>query len=179
VKDAFNADQSANTARYRSFLVAPSESSPLRVDDSLETRGATWDFLRYSADRKGGSEVATWQALVNSTTTGVPNLKSVFGTDLGGQLRDWLVSHYTDDLVSGIPAQNTQPSWNFHTIYPALSGSGNMYPLQVKTLSAGAGSGTLIGGAAAYYRFAIPPNTTATVTMSVPAVMQALVIRIR
>ncbi|MDB4882694.1 MAG: Peptidase hyicolysin, partial [Gemmatimonadetes bacterium] len=182
VRTAYNADMAANVSRYRSYLVAPSESSPLRDDDSLETRGATWNFLRYAADRKagtGGSDVATWQALVNSTTTGVANLRNVFGADVGGQLRDWSVSHYTDDLVAGNTPEHTQPSWNFHSIFPALTGSGNNYPLQVKALVAGAASGTLIGGSAAYYRFAIPANTTATISVSAATLIQSVVIRVR
>ena len=54
IRNAFNNDMSANAARYRSFLVAPSENSPFRDDDSLETRGATWSLLRYLAGQEGG-----------------------------------------------------------------------------------------------------------------------------
>jgi hypothetical protein len=181
-RSAYNADMSSNTARYRLYLVAPSDNSPIREDDSLGTRGATWDFLRYAADRKAGSsatDAATWQALVNSPVVGVANLRSVFGSDIGGMLRDWSVSHYTDDLVAGAPVQHTQPSWNFHSIYPALTGAGNSYPLTVTPLNAGAASGTLIGGGAAYYRFAIPANATATISVTAPALVQSLVVRVR
>jgi hypothetical protein len=182
ILNAFNADMPGNTGRYRSYLVAPSESSPFRNDDSLETRGATWDLLRYLADRKAAgstSDAATWQALVNSTTTGLANLGTVFGTDIGAKVRDWSISHYTDDLVSGLSSEHTQPSWNFHSIFPALSGASSTYPLQVKPLSAGSASGTLIGGAAAYYRFAIPASTTATFTLTSPASIDARVFRVR
>jgi hypothetical protein len=182
IRSAFNADQSSNVARYRSFLIAPSESSPFRADDSLETRGATWNLLRYLADRNAGgstNDAPTWLALVNTARTGVANLAFVFGSDLATKVRDWSVSHYTDDLASGVSAEFTQPSWNFHSIFPALSGSGNTYPLQVKAFSAGSASGTLIGASSVYYRFSIPPSTTATITMTAPALVDARVFRVR
>ena len=185
VRGAFNSDQSSNVARYQLYLQAPSDNSPLRLDDSLETRGATWDFLRYAADRKAGTagasaDVATWQALVNSPTNGVPNLRAVFGTDLAGWLRDWAVSHYADDLNASVAREQTQPSWNFHSIFPALGGGGNSYPLQVRSLQGSAASGTLIGGGgAAYYRFSIPANGTATISVTAPGPVQAVVVRVR
>jgi hypothetical protein len=182
VRSAYNADMSSNTARYRLYLAKPSESSPLSDDDSLETRGATWNFLRYLADRKAGSsssDGSTWQALVNSRTTGLANLRAVFGQDIGSMLGDWLVSHYTDDLSSSVSREQSQPSWNFHSIYPALQGAGNTYPLQVKELTGGAASGTLTGGSAAYYRFSIPANGTATVDVTAPGPIRAVVVRVR
>jgi hypothetical protein len=136
IRTAFNADMSSNAARYRTFLEKPSENSPLRDDDSLETRGATWNLLRYLADRKagsGGSDAATWQALVNSPKVGLANLSTVFGSDIASKVRDWNVSHYTDDVVLGVPAEYTQPSWNWHSVFKALAGSGKSYPLDVKT----------------------------------------------
>jgi len=182
VRTAYNSDMASNVSRYRLYLAAPSESSPIRDDDSLETRGATWDFLRYAADRKagsGGSDVATWQALVNTSLIGVANLRKVFGPDIGGMLRDWSVSHYTDDLVSGASAEFTQPSWNFHSVFPALSGANNTYPLLVKSLTGGSATGTLIGGSAAFYRFAIPPNATATLNVTGTALLNSVVVRVR
>ncbi|HEU4722511.1 MAG TPA: hypothetical protein VFS59_14220 [Gemmatimonadaceae bacterium] len=181
IRSAFNADMASNTARYRSFLDAPATNSPFRDDDSLETRGATWNLLRYLADRKAGSstsDAATWQALVNTARTGMSNLGAVFG-DIPGKVRDWNVSHYADDLVSGLPAEYTQPSWNFHSIYKALAGSGKAYPLEVKALAGGSASGTLIGGAAEYYRFSVPANATATITLTSSGPIDARVVRIR
>ena len=178
IRNAFNNDQSSNTSRYREFLNAPSENSPFRDDDSLETRGATWNLLRYLADRKGTAEASTWQALAKGPGTGITNLTAVFGGDLPARVRDWSVSHYTDDLLSGLPAEYTQESWNWHSLYKALS-KGGPYPLEVKTITGGTASGQLIGGSAAYYRFSIPPNTTATFTLSTPGPIAARVVRIR
>jgi hypothetical protein len=182
VRLSFNADMSSNASRYRMFLEKPADNSPFRDDDSLETRGATWNLLRYLADRKagsGGSDAPTWQALVNTTRTGVGNLRAVFGTDLGPKVRDWNVSHYMDDLVTGLPAEFSQPSWHWHSLFKALAGTGKAYPLDVKSFTAGAASGTLIGGSAAYYRFSIPPNTSATITLTTTAPIDARVVRIR
>jgi hypothetical protein len=94
-------------------------------------------------------------------------------------VRDWNIAHYTDDLVTGVPAEFTHPSWNFHNIYPALSGTGNTYPLKVDPLTTTGASGTLIGGAAAYYRFSIPAGTTANLTLTAPGPVAARVIRVR
>jgi hypothetical protein len=179
IRIAFNVDQLSNASRYRTFLVAPSENSPFRDDDSLETRGATWNLLRYLADRKGGSETATWQALMNTTKVGLPNLSAVFGGDIASKVHDWNVSHYTDDVVPGLPVENMQPSWNWHSVFKALTKTGPAYPLEVKTLTAGSASGTLIGGAAAYYRFSVPAGTAATITLAAPGPIYARVVRLR
>jgi hypothetical protein len=179
IRIAFNTGMGSNAGRYRSFLEAPSENSPFRDDDSLATRGATWDLLRYLADRKGGSDAATWQSLVNTATIGTANLKRVFGNDLATQVHDWNVSHYTDDFVPGVPGEQLQPSWNWHSVFKALAGSGKAYPLEVKTLTGGTANGTLIGGAAAYYRFSVPAGTVASVTLAAPGPVYARVVRLR
>ena len=186
LKDAFNADQSSNAARYRLYLVSPSSNSPIRNDDSLATRGATWDFLRYAADRKtrgGGTETSVWQGLVDSPTIGIANLRQAFGANVGAMLRDWSVSHYTDDVVPGISLDFTQPSWSWHSIYPALN-TAAAYPLSVATLAATGASGSLIPGGAAFYRFSVAPNASGTLSLSLGggssrAVVQGVVVRIR
>jgi hypothetical protein len=168
LKNAFNADQSSNAGRYREYLIAPDTSSPIRNDDSLSTRGATWDFLRYSADRKtagGGADASVWFALVNSQTSGLANLRQVFGANIGAWLRDWAVSNYTDDVVSGESVDFTQPSWNWHSIYPAL-GTGGPYPLKVTGLTTSGASGLVIPGGTTYYRFSVAANATASITLT-------------
>lgn len=49
---AFNANMLGNAGRYRSYLAATPTSSPYANGDSLTTRGATWNWLRYLADQK-------------------------------------------------------------------------------------------------------------------------------
>ncbi|MEP6617956.1 MAG: hypothetical protein ABJE47_01525 [bacterium] len=51
IRTAYNADMSGNQGRYRTYLTAPSSSSPYAADDSLSTRGAAWSLLRYAIDR--------------------------------------------------------------------------------------------------------------------------------
>jgi hypothetical protein len=46
-------------------------------------------------------------------------------------------------------------------------------------LTAGSTSGTLIGGAAAYYRFSVPAGTSATVTITSTGPIYARVVRLR
>ncbi|HEX7980481.1 MAG TPA: hypothetical protein VF461_17900, partial [Gemmatimonadaceae bacterium] len=180
--NAFNEDMGSNAGRYQSYLLKPSENSPFNTNDSLETRGATWDLLRYLADRKAtsasASDAPTWQALVSTARTGVTNLKAVFGNDLEARVRDWNISHYTDDFVSSVPTELTQSSWNFHSIYPQVT-SGKVYPLKVDPLSSATGNHTLIGGAAAYYRFSIPAGSTANLTLTTQGPVAARVIRVR
>ena len=165
---AFNSDQSANASRYEVYLKSPSTNSPIRDNDSLGTRGATWDFLRYAADRKlrgDGTDASVWQALVNSQVTGIANLRQVFGANIGAMLGDWSISNYADDIVSGVSADFMQPSWNWHSIFPAL-GSNSAYPLTVNPLVSPTTSGSVIPGGAAFYRFSVTANATATVTLS-------------
>ncbi|MDQ6634649.1 MAG: hypothetical protein M3Z10_07810 [Gemmatimonadota bacterium] len=166
---AFNEDQSSNAGRYEEYLKAPSTSSPIRDNDSLSTRGATYDFLRYATDRKlrsGGVDADVWTALVNSKTTGIDNLRAVYGTDIGGLLRDWSVSQYTDDVVTNESADYTQPSWNWHNLFQAFNGGRGIYPLVVTTLPASGTSGSVIPGGAVFYRFAVPANGVASLTLT-------------
>jgi hypothetical protein len=181
--NAFNEDMGSNAGRYRSYLLKPSENSAFNTNDSLETRGATWDLLRYLADRKAtsasASDAPTWQALVSTVRVGVTNLKAVFGNDLEARVRDWNISHYTDDFVSGVPAELTQSSWNFHNFFTGITSGGGVYPLKVDPLTSAGGTHTLIGGAAAYYRFSIPAGSTANLTLTTQGPLSARVIRVR
>ncbi|HEX6750163.1 MAG TPA: Ig-like domain-containing protein [Longimicrobium sp.] len=152
--DDFNEFMIQNTVRYREYLRAPAPNSPWANNDELETRGATWSYLRYLADRKGGSEPAFWAALVNSSTTGIGNLNAATGTDATAWARDWAVSNYTDDAGFTTGAQFTQPSWNYRDIFKN-SGLGGTYPLQVSTLGAGTTGVSVKAGSAAYLKFGV------------------------
>jgi hypothetical protein len=162
--DIFNEFQVANTGRYHEYLVNPPANSPYANNDDLETRGATWDFLRYAADRRNGNDQAFWFALVNSTSTGMTNLTNALGTDPVAWARDWSVSVYTDDAVP-VAAQFTQPSWNYRDIF-RNSGLGGVYPLQVQTLVNGTASVTVKSGSAAYYKFAVAAGQTGDVRVA-------------
>jgi hypothetical protein len=108
-----------NFARYFRFTRFPDAQSPVGLtddDDDLETRGATWSFLRYAADQRfSANETAFWQSLVNSNSTGMQNLYEHVGADARAVIRDWTMSNYLDDLVP-TDAKYTQPSWNLRGV---------------------------------------------------------------
>ena len=154
ILDAVNEYQVNNLSRYASYLRAPQANSPVAPNDSLATRGATWAFLRYAADRRGGDQAQLWSALVNSTTSGVANLQAALGADPLPWLRDWSVSTYADDAVGGIAPAFGEASWNYRSTVAALVRAA--FPLSVQTLSDGAPSSVDVhGGSAAYLRFAV------------------------
>lgn len=160
--DAYNFDQQSNFGRFREYLQRPSTSSPYAPDDSLWTRGATWSFLRYAADHRGTSDGDTWQKLVNSSQTGIPNLMGVFGNGLPAIFRDWAIANLADDVPS-VASEWQHPSWNFRSVFDFIP-SIKQYPLS--TLTVGDGSPltvTLKGGSAAYVRFTIAAGQTGSV----------------
>ena len=152
--DSYNYNQQSNFGRYREFLLKPSVASPYAPNDSLETRGATWSFLRYAADHRGTSDGDTWFKLVNSSKTGLPNLMDVFGADIMSIFRDWSVAVIADDLP-GVANQWQQPSWNFRSVFTYIP-SIKSYPLATVTVGDNSPlSVSLKGGTSAYVRFSI------------------------
>ncbi|HKP76019.1 MAG TPA: Ig-like domain-containing protein [Longimicrobiaceae bacterium] len=164
--NAFNNYANPNFGRWKGWLNRPDTSGPVKNVDALASRGATWSFLRYSADRLNGVEAAFWSSLVNTQATGVTNLTSAIGgADVDDWVRDWTAATYADDAVSGMATQYTHPSWNFRSLYGALySGYANV--LIPRPLSNGVGL-TLSysrGGGTAYARFGVPASGFAHVT---------------
>ena len=173
-RTAFNAYNVQNFARFSDYLAATEDNSPYAQDDSLDTRGATWAFLRYAADRTvaagAPSDSAFLYRLVNSTRTGLPNLQQALaGTGgaavtLADWFRDWSVATYADELVSGANARFTQPSWEFRDVVAGINS--NTYPLATRALAEGqAQTVTLNAGGAAYLRFTVPAGGQATVSV--------------
>lgn len=58
ILDAANAYSTSNWGRLSLYLKAPSPNSPYASNDNLPTRGATWSWLRYLADRGSAGPVA-------------------------------------------------------------------------------------------------------------------------
>ena len=162
---AFNNYESDNIGRYREFLLSPTQYSPYSDNDSLETRGATWAFLRSAADKAAASDGDIWFRLVNSSTEGMANLRNVFGATVATQLRDWSTSVLTDDL-SGVAATYQQPSWNYRSVFAALGTS--VFPIATVAMTTGTRSVSLVAGAAAYTRFAVPAGGSASVSWTTP-----------
>ena len=168
VRNAFLNDMSGNQGRLRDFLASPSGESPYRSGDDLATRGAAWSLLRYLADRAAASDGDIWSRLVNNTAVGTANLQSVFG-DVAPRVRDWSVSNVVDDAPSvSVPAELSQKSWNWHSIFGGIDGIAALYPLPVTGMSPATPSypGAVVPGGSAYFTFAVPANGSATLTLS-------------
>ena len=166
--DAFSEFQGGNIGRLMEFLARPSSTSVYGGDDELETRGATWELLRYLADHKGASDGDTWMTLVNSTSHGQDNLRRVFGANYMTQIRNWAISVFTDD-VSGVTDNNfLQPSWNMRSIFPRLDDGSNRplgkYPLAIVPLSDAVPANlSIVAGGEAFVRFTVPGGTSGSI----------------
>ena len=177
-------DAAQNFGRFGSFLDAPSAGSPDALNDNLSTRGATWSFLRYAADRLYPTDGDVWYRLVNSTTSGLATLRLAFGPDPVGLMRDWAAANYLDDLGVTSDPRFSHPSWNFRDIYSRTFIRG-VYPLIPGSLAAGGTPRADVQhNSAAYFRFAVPANAEGLVRFSgtgsaPPAPFQFLVIRTR
>lgn len=159
--DAINGYQVQNLGRLRTYLTATELNSPYATNDNLETRGATWELLRYAADRKAGNERDTWFALVNSSQAGQSNFAGVFGS-LGPIVRDWAIAQYVDDFGVPVAATYTYPSWNFRSLLPAINNG--VFPLVTRTLTSTPLDLSLVGGGAAYVKFRVGAGVTANLT---------------
>jgi hypothetical protein len=152
-----------NMRRLEKFLESPETQSPYERNNTdandLPTRGAAWSFLRYVADRRAGNDAELWRGLVDGSTTGLPNLQRVLGSDPRPWVRDWTVSVFTDDAVPGVEARFIDPSWRYRTFFSA-------YPLYTRRI---AGPGTtevsLKSGSGAFVRFGILPTGAASITV--------------
>jgi hypothetical protein len=165
IRTAYLNDMAGNQGRYRDFLASPAGDSPYRAGDELPTRGAAWSLLRYLVDRASASDGDLWSRLVNNTAVGTANLQSVFG-DVAPRVRDWSVSNAIDDAPSA-PADLSQKSWNWHSIFGGIDGIAALYPLPVTAMSPATPtySGAVVPGGSAYFTFTVPANGTATLSL--------------
>ena len=181
--DAFNRYGIQNIGRYSEYLDDPDEESLMAADDSLETRGATWAFLRYAADRDERADDLFFRALVNSQTSGMANLQAVLGSDPRDWMQDWTISVYTDDHVPDVGERFQQPSWNFRSIVSFLA-SGR-FPLKVHTIGESAAvSINLKGGGSAFIEARTGGGKAAVITTSTggtapPDALRISVVRVR
>jgi hypothetical protein len=167
--DSYNFNQQSNFGRFRTYLLKPSVNAPYAPNDSLETRGATWSFLRYAADHRGTSDGNTWKQLVNSTTTGLSNLQNVFGSGLMSIFSDWAVANIADDVPGASSGEWQHPSWNFRSVFDFIP-SIKQYPLATVTVGdASPLAVTLNGGGAAYVRFTVAANQVGSVKWTTQA----------
>jgi len=177
--DAFNNYEFQNMSRLSIYMDLPENYSPIGQSDQLEMRGAIWQLLRYAADRKGGSEAATWSALVNSTSAGQANFNAVFG-DIIAEARDWSLTQFLDDAGLGTSANYSHPSWNFRSVLPGIN-SGK-FPLLTHPLTSTPVDLNLNGATAAYIRFSVAANLSASIVttasgQTVPSFVDMLLVR--
>ncbi len=185
---------SQNFSRFYNFLLTPEVSSPYAPNDSLSTRGAIWEFLRFAAGRQGaGGEAAFFRSLVNSPTSGFANLNNATGGQIAEYLRDWAVSNIADDYsaaeTAALDPRFIVPAWNFRSIYPGLRFSGGstlgVYPIAARNLQNNATQRiTLVGGTSSYVRFSIASGRNALLALSsnggfVPTTVRYAIVRLR
>ncbi|HLV25839.1 MAG TPA: Ig-like domain-containing protein [Gemmatimonadales bacterium] len=151
---AFNMYGGGNFGRLAKYMETPSSESPYEMDDNLATRGATWSFLRYAADRAGRNNPAFWQALSGAPTVGFANLDAAFGTSTRQWVADWAVANAADRFQSTNPVEEKfrHKSWDMHDIMDEL----NLSTLKTIPLSNGETSTVDIkAGGSAHVRFRI------------------------
>jgi len=162
----FEAYALSNHRRFRQWLASPGSSGALLDDGDEAARGAAWAFLRYAADRVGGTESAFWSALSNSTGSGLANLQAAVGADPRAWLRDFAVASYADGAGLGVGARYTHPSWDFRVLYDALDTDGDTvadgWPLVPHDLFIDQYDwiGLSQGGGAAFLRLEVPTFAT-------------------
>ncbi|HEU4996235.1 MAG TPA: hypothetical protein VFT29_15570 [Gemmatimonadaceae bacterium] len=167
-RNAFEVYQRPNFSRYREYLRAPETNSPITLNDALATRGASWAFLRYLADRARTSDGDFWRQLVNSRLTGIPNIDDVLqrggaGFSTMAALSDWSMAVLSDETAVDA-AVFRQPSWNFVTGMPAV---GLSFTLTPRILADGIQTSvSLLNGGTSYLRFAVPQGQEAFIRVT-------------
>ncbi len=155
--DAFNQYMGGNFNNYARYLQRPDTASLMGEANLLSSRGAAWAFLRYAADRSGRGDETFYFDVVNAPDAGLDNLDGVLGEPATDWIRDWAVSIYTDDLVSGITPRFTASSWNWRSVYEGSSMEA--YPLRVESLVSGeTATASLLSGGAIFNRFGVAPE---------------------
>jgi uncharacterized protein YjdB len=187
ILDAVNAYQVSNLGRLIEYLEDPEARTPYASDDELATRGATWQLLRYAADRSTTAQQTLWFNLANSRNAGITNFTAVFGGDFAALVRDWATAQYTDDAASPLSPAHQHPSWHYRSVLPALISSTSPPPYPLKTRSVTPGtplSLTLRGGSAAYLRFGVAGGATGRVTSTssgaaLPPAVSVVLVRVK
>ena len=185
---AYGTFQNNNLRRYATYLQRTETQAPIGADmfdDDLQTRGAIWSFLRYTADRlPDGQENAFWFKLVNSTTSGIANLTNALGGSPNALFRDWAISVYMDDNAPNVDARFQQPSWNLRSTLTG-GGASSSFPLITRILADNTAlSFTLLGNAVSFDRFSVPRGQDALLTVTangqaLPATVLLAVVRVR
>jgi hypothetical protein len=158
------ADDASNFVRFYLYLLDPSNNSPIDAGDALETRGATWAFLRFAVDQSFSSDAGVWQRFSNSTTTGLGTLSLGLQRDPMSLLRDFAVANFAQ--LSD--PRYIHPSWNYPDVFSQLFVA-RSYPRTTGVLSEGTPIGVSARGASAsYYAFAVDSGLQAVLKFGTP-----------
>jgi hypothetical protein len=148
---AWVSDDASNFQRFFLYLSDPANHSPIDLNDDLETRGATWAFLRFAADKAYDTDAVVWKRFANSTSTGFGTLSFALQTDPTPLLRAFALANLT----------NGHSTWDFSDIYTRVFLAGK-YPLAYGGLQEGAAVPiSARGSAASYYQFKVLENVQA------------------
>jgi hypothetical protein len=154
--NAINNYQVQNLARLEFYLAAPDINSPYAQNDSLPTRGATYELLRYSLDESANSNSSYLHALVNSQNTGIVNYNAVFAatfTSIFTAVQQQVLANFFGGSGIPIDPKYSFPSWNYRDVI-GNGLNGMMNPLETMSL-VGPTNVALTGGGAAYARFRV------------------------
>ena len=158
------ADDASNFVRFYLYLLDPSNNSPIDDGDALETRGATWAFLRFAVDQSFSSDAGVWQRFSNSTTTGLGTLTLGLQRDPTSLLRDFAVANFAQ--LSD--PRYIHPSWNYPDVFSQLFVT-QSYPRTVGVLAEASPMGVAARGASAsYYAFAVDSGLQALLKFGTP-----------
>jgi hypothetical protein len=147
----------SNLLRLDNYLQDVEAQGPFQDDDDLATRGASWQYLRYALDRKGGDQRALLRGLVDSPSAGLENLESVLGADPIAWFVDDVAGLYADDAVTAAASEFRHPSWQYR---PVLDWAADGFRLQVRSLVQGPATALeLEGWGTAYLRAAVSAGT--------------------
>jgi len=188
----FNEYQADNLGRFEVFIENPMRTNVYGDNDSLATRGATWNLLRYLADHHGTSDGDVWKQLVNTSLSGQQNLANVFGSDYMTLIRNWSTSVYSDDIPAVTDARFLEPSWNMRSIFPQLCTDNRtpctrlgIYPIAITSLvNNQTSTQSIVAGGSSYIRFSVPAGSQASIDWSsgsfpVTPLVQFTVVRTR
>ena len=185
---AFSTFENNNFRRYATYLQRTETQAPIgsdMFDDDLPTRGAIWNFLRYTADHLPvGQENGFWYKLVNSTTSGIANLTNALGGPPDALFRNWAISVFMDDNAPNVDPRFLQPSWNLRSAMTA-GGSFSTFPLITRLLADNTTTSfTMLGNGVSFERFSVPNGHDALLTVTsngqpLPATVLLSVVRVR
>ncbi|HEX6068367.1 MAG TPA: Ig-like domain-containing protein [Longimicrobiaceae bacterium] len=147
----------SNLLRLDNYLKDVEAQGPFQDDDDLATRGASWQYLRYALDRKGGDQRALLRSLVDSHTAGLENLQAVLGVDPIAWFVDDVTGLYADDAVAAAATEFRHPSWQYR---PVLDWAADGFRLKVRPLTQGLTTSLeLEGWGTGYLRAAVTAGT--------------------